>query len=54
MFSFDIAYELYQNYYVDLHYIYRNQESDLPHKTILTNYFGGGIRVNISNLRIYY
>ncbi len=45
----DISYELFHNAYLDLHYFYRKQNSDLDNLDRVSNYFGGGFRMNISN-----
>ena len=47
----DISYELFHNIWLDLHYFYRKQDSQDPKRDLVTNYFGGGFRMNISNRR---
>ena len=48
----DLSYEVLPNFYVDLHYFYRKKESDIASRSIDEQYMGGGIRMNISKLRM--
>ena len=48
IFGLDLSYQVLHNMYIDLHYFYRNQNSELDNLDLKTNYFGGGIRVNIA------
>lgn len=52
--SFEANYEVFQNYFLDFHYIYRTQKGQEVSSYINTNYFGGGVRVNISQLNYNY
>ena len=45
----DISYELYHNTYLDLHFLYRNLDSEEDLRDLTTTYFGGGFRMNFSN-----
>ncbi len=47
----DLSYELFHNIYIDLHYFYRKQDSEDPRRDLITNYIGGGFRMNIANRR---
>ncbi len=47
----DLSYELFHNIYIDLHYFYRKQDSEDPRRNLITNYIGGGFRMNIANRR---
>jgi hypothetical protein len=47
LFGLDLSYELFHNGYIDLHYFYRRQGSDLDERNRTTTYFGGGFRMNI-------
>jgi hypothetical protein len=47
----DLSYELFHNIYLDLHYFYRKQDSQDPKRDLITNYVGGGFRMNIANRR---
>lgn len=51
LFGLDISYELFHNGYIDLHYFYRKQDSDLDERDRTTTYFGGGFRMNIAQER---
>ncbi len=48
----DLSYELWHNLYFDIHYLYRNKESDLMDKSDKDSYIGAGFRLNVGNLRI--
>ena len=48
MLGIDASYQLFHNVYADLHYFYRKQNSAVASRNQLTNYIGGGIRVNIA------
>jgi len=45
----DISYELYHNTYLDLHFFYRNLNSEDDARDQKTTYFGGGFRMNFAN-----
>ena len=47
--GFDLSYELFHNGYIDLHYFYRKQNSDLNERDRTTSYIGGGFRMNITD-----
>ena len=51
LFGIDISYEVFHNGYIDLHYFYRKQDSDLDDRDRTTSYIGGGFRMNISDRR---
>ncbi len=50
----DVSYSFFHNYSLDLHLLLRNKDSELDDFDLKTSYFGGGIRANISNLKIDY
>jgi len=50
----DVSYEFFHNYNLDLHFLYRNKDSAENALDLQTTYFGGGIRANVSNLKIDY
>ena len=43
----DLSYEIYQNYFIDLHGMWRQTATDV---TKNQHYIGGGLRVNIANI----
>ncbi len=47
----NVSYQVFHNMFVDLDYLYRNQENDL-NETRKTNYIGGGIRINLARQRM--
>lgn len=47
----DLSYELMHNLFIDLHYFFRKQDSELDSRNLTTNYFGGGVRMNIAQRR---
>lgn len=49
IFGLDVSYQILHNIYIDLHYFYRKQNSDLAERNRTTNYIGGGFRMNIAN-----
>ncbi len=53
-FALDANYELYHNIYLDLELLYRKSDSEDNLKDINTEFFGMGIRANISNLKLDY
>lgn len=50
----DVSYSLYHNVYLDLHLLYRKQDSDTEQNTFDTKYAGFGIRMNMSNQKLDY
>ena len=48
----DISYQFMHNMYAELHYFYRRKDSAINTLDQTTNYFGGGIRVNIATRRM--
>jgi hypothetical protein len=52
LFGIDVSYEFYHNMFVDLHYFYRNKDSDDDLLDLNTQYFGGGLRINIAKQRM--
>lgn len=47
----DLSYQLFHNAYIDLHFLYRKQDSDLESLDRTTSFLGGGFRMNIRNRR---
>ena len=52
--ALDANYELYHNIYLDLEFLYRKSDSADDLKDINTQFFGLGIRANVSNLKLDY
>ncbi len=50
----DASYELYDNVYVDLEFLYRNKESEVESLNVLSNYIGAGIRANLNRQKLDY
>lgn len=50
----DVSYTLYHNLFLDLHLLYRKQESDSGELDFDTKYIGFGVRMNISNQKLDY
>lgn len=50
IFRFDLSYQFYHNYFLDFNALFRKSDAALDEFDIDTQYFGGGIRVNIGNL----
>ncbi len=48
----DATYILAHNVFLDLHYFYRNKDSEEDALDMRTQYFGGGVRVNIGRQRM--
>ncbi len=48
----DLSYQFMHNMYAELHYFYRRKNSADDTRDQMTNYIGGGIRVNIANRRM--
>jgi hypothetical protein len=48
----DLSYEIWHSFYVDLHYFYRKKDSDLPVRNQLDSYIGGGLRMNVGQVRM--
>lgn len=48
----DVSYKFYHNMFVDLHYFYRRKDSEEDTLDRSTQYFGGGIRINIAKQRM--
>ena len=49
LFRFDLSYQLFHNYFVDLNYLYRFANAEGEEFDTKTQYLGVGIRVNVSN-----
>jgi len=47
-----ISYKLFNNAWIDVTYYYRNEKNKFVNTTTNTRYFGGGIRINISQRRM--
>ena len=43
----NLSYEFFRNYYFDFDFIYRKKDSEMDSRDMLTNYIGGGIRINM-------
>jgi hypothetical protein len=52
--SLDVSYQLAHNYFLDLNFLYRNADADLDALDIETKYIGGGLRVNLGQVRLDY
>jgi len=52
--SIDISYQVAHNYFIDLNFLYRNADADLDELDIETKYLGGGLRVNLGQIRLDY
>ncbi|MFK8102529.1 MAG: hypothetical protein AB8G15_08390 [Saprospiraceae bacterium] len=50
----DVSYQLFHNIFIDFHYFYRKKDSALATRDQTTNYFGGGVRMNIINRPLDY
>ncbi len=48
LFGLDLSYQLFHNVFLEAHYFYRRRTADLPQLEQQTQYFGGGIRMNIA------
>lgn len=51
LFGLDLSYQLFHNGFIDLHFLYRKQDSDLEELSRTTSYIGGGFRLNVRNRR---
>lgn len=52
LFGLDISYQLAHNLFIDLHYFYRNKDSDAETLDLKTRYISGGFRWNIGRQRM--
>ncbi|MCP3929629.1 MAG: hypothetical protein GY705_11060, partial [Bacteroidetes bacterium] len=52
LFGLDVSYEIRQNVFFDLQYLYRKKESALAGRNATTSWFGGGIRMNMGYARM--
>jgi len=52
LFGIDLSYQLAHNVFIDLQYFSRKKDSMLDVKDQRTNYFGGGVRINIGRQRM--
>ncbi len=52
LFTLDASYQIRHNMFIDLKYFYRNKDSIVPSLDSKTQYFGGGIRMNIAQHRM--
>lgn len=50
-FSIDVSYQFFHNMYVDLSYFRRNKNSRDDAFDLFTEYFGGGLRMNLGRVR---
>ena len=48
----DVSYMLAHNVFIDLHYFYRKKDSEEDKLDDTTQYFGGGVRINIARQRM--
>jgi len=52
--SLDVSYQIAHNYFIDLNFLYRNADADIDDLDIVTKYAGGGLRVNLGQIRLDY
>jgi hypothetical protein len=52
LFAFDASYQIRHNMFIDFKYFYRNKDSIVPSLDSKTQFFGGGIRMNIAQQRM--
>lgn len=52
--SLDVSYQIAHNYFIDLNFLYRKSDADIEALDIETKYIGGGVRVNIGQVRLDY
>ncbi len=52
--SLEMSYEIYDNMFIDLDFIYRNRDSELDDLDLKTQYIGLGFRANINRLKLDY
>ncbi len=52
--SLDVSYQFAHNYFVDFNLLYRNADAELDQLDIETRYIGGGLRVNLGQVRLDY
>ncbi len=45
----DVSYQLFHNFFLELNYFYRKQDSQLEERDRTTSFIGGGVRYNFSN-----
>lgn len=50
----DVSYQIYHNYFIDFNMLYRKADSELDSRDLNTTYVGGGVRVNLGNIRLEY
>ncbi len=50
--ALDLSYEIRHQVFIDLHYFHRKKESEQPDRNQLNSYLGGGIRMNMSQLKM--
>lgn len=48
IFGFDASYQIYHNMFLDFEYFYRNKDSENNDWDQVTQYIGGGIRINLA------
>ncbi len=53
-FKLELSYQLFHNAFIDLDYVYRNQDGDVDVNDIRTNYVGLGLRLNVARQRLDY
>lgn len=51
-YALDISYQLSHNLFLDLHVLLRDRASESPDYVRKTNYFGGGVRLNMGQARM--
>ena len=54
IFGLDLTYEIYHNYFIELQLLFRDQKQAQVSKNRNTNYWGIGMRVNMSNQTLDY
>jgi len=52
--SLDVSYQFAHNYFIDLNLLYRNADAEIDELDIETRYIGGGLRVNLGQVRLDY
>ena len=52
LFGLDVSYQLAHNVFAELHYFYRNKDSEDDQLDLKTQYLSAGIRINIGRRRL--
>ena len=48
----DVSYEIWHNLFLDLHFLYRQKDSDLNERSDKDSFFGGGFRMNVGKVKM--